>query len=324
MVLMNINEIKPDHDQPRRTFNEDKMKALEASMKDNGFRKDYPIILNGGNTIVDGERRWRAAKAVGIKEVPVEVKHDISDWERLLYQLQSEGAELLPEDRLEAWYNLYQKSKQSYSFLAEKLGITEDVFKKSVGDYASYLLSMESLSGGGKISPQEPKRFWPLTVIGKEKDPDTRRELAEKAVKEDWTTDKARDIRQAIAEKPMRKDEILSQDYSDPVPGSQQWRTKLEIAKSDLDLEAQEIREKTTGEQALIADRFNDVISYGLKFKYALEALDYKGLGDKGLVSLHHNLTLILPNSTYPKYEEITKYLKEKGLLTSEERDLLS
>src|SRR3990172_281491 len=100
-----INKIKPDPNQPRRTFNEEKMKALEASIKADGFRLQYPIIINGGNIIVDGERRWRAAKKVGLKEVPVEKKENISDWERLLYQLQSEGAELEPSDRLEAWFN---------------------------------------------------------------------------------------------------------------------------------------------------------------------------------------------------------------------------
>lgn len=42
-------------------------RALVASMKDCGFRKEYPILINGGNTIIDGERRWRAAKEAGRK-----------------------------------------------------------------------------------------------------------------------------------------------------------------------------------------------------------------------------------------------------------------
>ena len=86
-MKISIKKIKPDPDQPRRTFNEEKMASLEASMKTDGFRKQYPIIINGGNIIVDGERRWRAAKKVGIKEVPVEVKKNVSPAQRLLYQL---------------------------------------------------------------------------------------------------------------------------------------------------------------------------------------------------------------------------------------------
>ena len=49
-----ISKIKPDPNQPRRTFNEEKMKALEASIKADGFRLQYPFIINGGNIIVDG------------------------------------------------------------------------------------------------------------------------------------------------------------------------------------------------------------------------------------------------------------------------------
>ena len=112
MKYIAVNKIKPDPNQPRRTFNEEKMKALEASMKDHGFRKQYPIIINGGNIIVDGERRWRAAKKVGIKEVPVEVKHDVSGWERLLYQLQSEGVELDFVEKNKAWAKLWEMAQK--------------------------------------------------------------------------------------------------------------------------------------------------------------------------------------------------------------------
>ena len=67
MKLLPVDQIKPDADQPRRTFNEEKMDGLKASIKDGGFWNHESILIDGDNTIIDGERRWRAAKDVGIK-----------------------------------------------------------------------------------------------------------------------------------------------------------------------------------------------------------------------------------------------------------------
>ena len=57
---------------------------------------------------------------------------------------------------------------------------------------------------------------------------DIRKQLGEKAIKEDWQEKKTREIRRALKEKPFRQKQILSQDYSDPYEGSNQWKLKLE------------------------------------------------------------------------------------------------
>ena len=72
---MKINEVEPNRDQPRKNFDEDALLELSDSIKQFGVlqpllvrkRKDY-------YEIIAGERRWRAAKLAGIKEVPVIVK----------------------------------------------------------------------------------------------------------------------------------------------------------------------------------------------------------------------------------------------------------
>ena len=226
-----INKIKPDPDQPRRTFNEEKMQALEASIRADGFRTQYPIIVNGGNIIVDGERRWRAAKAVGIKEVPVEVKHDVSPAQRLLYQLQSEGAELDFIERNRAWAKLWELSKNfsTKRDISKKLGIPEDGFAKVIKDYAVYKEAISKITN--KASAAEVS-YDTLVELGNED-----KEIISKAVKEKWGRDKTREIKQAIKERPLRQKQILSQDYSDPFEGSSQWKTRLEVAKSDIDIE---------------------------------------------------------------------------------------
>lgn len=72
---MKINEVEPNRDQPRKNFDEDALLELSDSIKQFGVlqpllvrkRKDY-------YEIIAGERRWRAAKLAGVKEVPVIVK----------------------------------------------------------------------------------------------------------------------------------------------------------------------------------------------------------------------------------------------------------
>ncbi len=80
---MKINEVEPNRDQPRKNFDEDALLELSDSIKQFGVlqpllvrkRKDY-------YEIIAGERRWRAAKLAGIKEVPV-IEKEYTDQEIL-------------------------------------------------------------------------------------------------------------------------------------------------------------------------------------------------------------------------------------------------
>ena len=70
-ILIDINLIKSNEDQPRKSFDDEKIMELAESIKSNGIIQ--PLILRKYNNeyiIVAGERRWRAAKSIGIKEVP--------------------------------------------------------------------------------------------------------------------------------------------------------------------------------------------------------------------------------------------------------------
>lgn len=73
--LLDINKIEPNREQPRRNFNEDSLLELADSIKQFGLLQ--PIIVNDKNgyyEIIAGERRWRACKLAGIKEIPVIIK----------------------------------------------------------------------------------------------------------------------------------------------------------------------------------------------------------------------------------------------------------
>jgi len=62
-----ISEIKPDPNQPRKTFDEDKLKFLAESILSNGLLK--PIEIDENYIITDGERRWRAHKIANLKKI---------------------------------------------------------------------------------------------------------------------------------------------------------------------------------------------------------------------------------------------------------------
>ena len=73
-TLIDINLIKNNDSQPRKRFDDERIMELAESIKSNGIIQ--PLILKkdkGEYVIVAGERRWRAAKTIGVKEVPAVV-----------------------------------------------------------------------------------------------------------------------------------------------------------------------------------------------------------------------------------------------------------
>lgn len=74
-ILVNINKVEPNRDQPRKNFDEDALLELAESIKQFGVLQ--PLIVqekDGYYEIIAGERRWRAAKMANLKEIPVIIK----------------------------------------------------------------------------------------------------------------------------------------------------------------------------------------------------------------------------------------------------------
>lgn len=74
-VLMNITKVEPNREQPRKKFDEDALLELSESIKQFGVLQ--PLLVQQRDDyyeIIAGERRWRAAKLAGMKEVPVIIK----------------------------------------------------------------------------------------------------------------------------------------------------------------------------------------------------------------------------------------------------------
>lgn len=114
---IDINKIEPNSNQPRKNFNEDKIHELAESIKQHGLIE--PLIVQKGKkgfyTIIVGERRWRAAREAGVKEIPVVVK-EYSDQQvmeiALIENIQRENLNAIEEaeayERLIKDFNLKQ------------------------------------------------------------------------------------------------------------------------------------------------------------------------------------------------------------------------
>ena len=74
--MVKITKIEPNREQPRKNFDEDALLELSDSIKQFGLLQ--PILVQDRKTyyeIIAGERRWRASKLAGLKEVPVIIRN---------------------------------------------------------------------------------------------------------------------------------------------------------------------------------------------------------------------------------------------------------
>lgn len=75
VVELNMAEVEPMLNQPRKVFDKDKLEELADSVREHGVIQPILVVKNeDGYNIVAGERRWRAAKLVGLKTIPAIVK----------------------------------------------------------------------------------------------------------------------------------------------------------------------------------------------------------------------------------------------------------
>lgn len=84
-LLVEVARIKPDPNQPRKIFEEDKIRELARSIESVGL--ENPIVIDSNYTIVTGERRWRAHKLLGGEKIKCRIVTPKDDIERLARQI---------------------------------------------------------------------------------------------------------------------------------------------------------------------------------------------------------------------------------------------
>ena len=128
--FININEIKPNQNQPRKSFNEEKLEELAASIIENGLIQ--PVILrkaDKGYEIVAGERRWRACRKAGLKEIPCIIREFTDEQNMLIAIIENmQREDLNPVEEAEG-----------LNQMIVNFGMTQEQVSKSVGKSRPYI-----------------------------------------------------------------------------------------------------------------------------------------------------------------------------------------
>lgn len=122
-TLVNITKVEPNREQPRKNFDEDALLELSESIKQYGLLQ--PILVQDRKDyyeIIAGERRWRAAKIAGLKQVPVIIKN-LTDQEiveiSLIENIQREN--LNPIEEAQAYKRLLNEFHLKQDEVAERV-----------------------------------------------------------------------------------------------------------------------------------------------------------------------------------------------------------
>ncbi|MEF3255208.1 MAG: ParB/RepB/Spo0J family partition protein [Deferribacterales bacterium] len=120
VIEVDITDIVPNKDQPRTSFNDEKLMELAESIKQKGIIQPLIVANNNGKyQIIAGERRWRAAGIAGLKKIPVIVKNINNENEKLelaiIENIQRE--DLNPVELARAYKSLIEK----YNYTQEQL-----------------------------------------------------------------------------------------------------------------------------------------------------------------------------------------------------------
>lgn len=122
-ILLRIDEIEPNRDQPRKDFDENALTELADSIAQHGVIQPLLVrpIPGGGYQIVAGERRWRASRRAGLTEVPAVIQ-ELTDKQVMEIAL----IENLQREDLTPWEEAlgYQTLMETYDFTQEEVAKT--------------------------------------------------------------------------------------------------------------------------------------------------------------------------------------------------------
>lgn len=133
-VLVKLSSVEPNREQPRKQFNEDALKELAESIKQYGILQ--PLLVSDKKDyyeIIAGERRWRAAKIAGLKEIPVIIK-EFSDQQivevSLIENIQRE--DLNPVEEAKAYKRLMEEFHLKQEEIADKVSRSRAAVTNSI------------------------------------------------------------------------------------------------------------------------------------------------------------------------------------------------
>lgn len=196
VVLLDINKIEPNRNQPRKQFQEESLEELAESIKNYGVIQ--PIVVKQNEDyyeLIAGERRWRASKIAGLKEIPAIIKKYEDE---KLFEIAL--AENLQREDLNP-----MEEAAGYSKLSTDFNLSQDEIAKRVGKSRSAvanamrLLNLDSrvqeLVKNGKLSPGHARSILPI------ENSDEQFELAERIIDEELSVRETESIVKRLLEK---------------------------------------------------------------------------------------------------------------------------
>lgn len=225
-----LSEIRANPYQPRKSFDQDKLKELASSIKEHGVFQ--PILVRksqvSGYELVAGERRLRASKLAGKETIPaIVVEFDETEMMEISLLENIQREDLSPMEEAEAYKQLIDKIGYTQDELARRLGKSRSNITNSLR-LLKLPLEIQNYVREGKLSYGQAR-----TILSLEEEK-AQLALAEKAVKEGLTV---RSLERLVNQKPIVKKEKTKKDrYLEEVRLrlERKFATSVEVKKKSL------------------------------------------------------------------------------------------
>lgn len=154
-LMVKVTSIEPNREQPRKDFNEEAMGELAESMKVYGVLQPLLVQKKGDYyEIIAGERRWRAAKLAGLKEVPVVIREYTKQQTMEIALIENvQREDLNPIEEARAYHRLIQEFELKQEEIAARVGksrvtITNSMRLLKLDERVQEMLIQNQITGG--------------------------------------------------------------------------------------------------------------------------------------------------------------------------------
>jgi ParB family chromosome partitioning protein len=193
-LMVHVEAIKTNPDQPRKIFKEKELEELAESIKENGILQPLVVveIEDGLFELVAGERRLRAAKKIGMEQVPVIVKR-ATDKEKAIYSIieNIQRSDLNCVEEALAYYKLMNEYKLTQEEVAKKLG-------KERSSIANFLRILNLPRPIIELLQKEALSFGHAKILAAVKEREEAIRFANMAVEANWSV---RELEKAMKQK---------------------------------------------------------------------------------------------------------------------------
>jgi ParB family chromosome partitioning protein len=255
-MLVEVSEITPNPNQPRKTFKENELQELSDSIKENGVLMPLLVTkLEKGFELIAGERRLKASKMAGLTKVPVIIKRATEKEKKIMAIIENvQRSDLNCVEEGLAYFNLIDEYKLTQEEVAKKLG-------KERSSIANLLRILKLPREVIDFLQKEVLTLGHAKVLASEEDRDIILRLANLVVTENLSVRELEKLlkKERRTKKPVTEDEIVDDHW-------ESFRDNLEQKTGFHFL----LNAKKTGAGQLVikfnnAAEFNDIYDYLLK-----------------------------------------------------------